>query len=271
MGGMPRIVWNIGPATALQNPIEVHCASPSEFISHFAQGLLNGSVFLPADGAPPAGAHRDLLVEIGFIGRTLHFKAEIEKTRTSSEARSTGDPAGAWLKISALEGRALAELQALIQQIKQGQAFDAARAQDPPTGEKLSVERQIRSMPATLKIMLALKAEKDERAALMKDPDPQIIPFILRNPRLTLDEVRHLASRTSLNHQHIMMIAANPTWLNDEMVKLNLARNPRLPDTLVESMLQSMNTQQLRIVAGAVSCSPKTKRIAHRILQSRGA
>jgi len=76
---------------------------------------------------------------------------------------------------------------------------------------------------------------------------------------------------TTLNHQHLATIAASPGWVADDQVKINLARNPRLPETLVEPLLSSMNVNQLRIVAGAVSTSPKARRVAHRILYTRRA
>ena len=53
-------------------------------------------------------------------------------------------------------------------------------------------------------------------------------------------------------------------------MRLNLACNPKLPEMLVESLLESLTVPQLKIVAGSATITAKTKRVAHRILQLRG-
>ncbi len=260
---MPRIVWNDNPARGSNPlPVEVHYGSPHEFVSSFADALASGTLTVPGEGAPPAGTRRELLVEVGFIGRTLRLKVKIEKIPAA---------AGVLLRLMDLDRRMREELVTLVQQIQNGLAFEAARAADPSSGEHLSPERQIRGMPTTLKIMLALKADKRDRAALATDPDPQVIQFLLRNSRLSLDEVRSFAARPGMSQQHLMTIASHPGWSSDELVKLNLARNPRLPEILVESLLGSMSVPQLKIVAGSMSTSPKARRVAHRILYDKGA
>jgi hypothetical protein len=259
---MARIVWNDqAPGTAEGLPIEVHYGSPNELVQGMDRAGEAERLFLPTERPPEPGTERDLLVHVGFIGRTLRLRARAEKaTRT-----------GVWFVLLGPDGQPCAELRRILIQIRQGLAYQAARDDDPTTGERPSRERQIRAMPTTLKIMLALKADREDRGVLAGDPDPQVILYLLRNPKLGLDEIRSIAARPSLNHQHITSIAACPAWVNDDQVKLNLARNPRLPEALVETLLASLSVAQLKVVAGSVSTSPKARRVAHRILHSRGA
>jgi hypothetical protein len=125
-------------------------------------------------------------------------------------------------------------------------------------------------MPATLKMMHALKADMEDRLILAGDVDPRTIEFLLKNPGITLAEIHSLSARPTLTTPHIQTILANRAWSADERVRLNLARNPRLPDMLVESVLESLSVPALKIVAGSATITAKTKRIAHRILQLRG-
>jgi len=268
---MPRLVWNVAPPGALKTPpAEIHYGSPSEFVIEFAPGIDSGRVFFRTDRPPAVGDTRDLLIEIGFIARTFRIRAEVEESTTLGESRRAGKPPGAWVKLLDIDDDLRAEMKKLVLQIQQGLTFDAAKVTIGASGERLSAEKRIRAMPATLKIMLALKADREERLALANDPDPQVVQFLLKNAKLGLDEIRAISARPTLSHQHVVTIAGNPTWFNDERVRLNLARNPRLPELLVNQVLESLSVAQLRIVIAAVSTSGRARQLAHKILYNKG-
>jgi len=271
IGSMSRVVWKSGsPGEAASHPIEIHYASPSEFMGEFAPGLDSGTVFVATEKPPPSGGTREIIVEIGFISRTFKLMAEISEANTLGQSRLNGKPAGFRLALSDPDSPTRSEMKQLVQQLQKGLAFEAARTTRGAAGEKVPVEKQLRSMPTTLKVMLALKAERDERVALANDPDPQVLQFLLKNSKLGIDEVRTIAARNNLTAQHVMSIAANTAWYSDDQVKLNLAKNPRLPQMMVEQLLGSMTVNQLRIVAGAASTSAMARRVAHRLLYSKG-
>jgi hypothetical protein len=267
---VPRIVWKpVEPSSSFSLPAEIHYSSPSEFMSEFAPGIESGSVFVRSDQPPAAGERRDLLVEVGFIARTFRMRAEVGGVVTLGQSRLTGRPAGFVLRLVEMDAALLEEMKKIVALLRKGLSFEAAKTTTGASGERLPLEKQIRSMPTTLKVMLAQKAGKEERAVLANDPDPQVLQFLLKNSKLGLDEVRGICSRGTLNHQHIMTIAANTGWFKDDQVKLNLARNPHLPDTLVEPLLHSMSVAHLRIVSGATSTSAKARRVAHRLLYEK--
>jgi hypothetical protein len=86
---------------------------------------------------------------------------------------------------------------------------------------------------------------------------------------MTLQEIRTLSARPTLTTAHIQTILAHAGWKQDDQVRLNLARNPRLPEMLVESLLGTLTLPQLKIVAGSQTITAATKRIVHRMLQAR--
>ena len=267
---MARITWNDGPAAGtLPPPIEIHYGSPHEFVKEIETGAQPERIFVASDRPLGPGSRREIVLHIGFIDREVRLVGTVEETTSPAESRRTGRPAGMTLRLLGADGRMSLELRNLVQQIQQGLTCEAARGREAPTGERTSRERQVRAMPTTLKLMLAVKAEKEDRAFLINDLDPQVIQYLLKNPRLTLEEVRTIAGRPSAAASHITTIAANPAWNGDEQVKLNLARNPRLPEVLVEPLLNSLSVAHLKIVAASTSTSPKAKRVAHRILHTR--
>jgi len=263
---MPRILWSPQASADPSVPAEIHFGSPNEFISEFAPALESGSVFLRSERPPAVGDVRDVLVEIGFIARSFRMKGEVTETVTLGQSRIKGKTAGFVVDLSRTSEALLLEMKHLVMQLRKGLSYEAAKVPTGGSGQRLPLEKQIRAMPTTLKVMLALKAGREERAALASDPDPQVLQFLLKNSKLGIDEVRAISSRPNLSHQHVTTIAGNTAWLNDEQVQLNLARNPHLPELLVEPILGSMSVNQLRVVAASASTTAKARRVAHKLL-----
>jgi hypothetical protein len=268
---MPRIVWKEAAGAAGASPaIEIHYQSPHEFVKDIVPGASPERLFLQTERTLPPGSHRTVILHVGFVARELRLNARIETATGPAEARSPGSPPGMTLSLFGPDGGASLELRNLIQQLQQGLACQAATGNAATTDERLPRDRQLLKMPATLKMMFAIKADREDRLILANDVDPRSIEFLLKNPSLSLEEVRALSARPTLITPHIQTILANRAWSSDERVRLNLARNPRLPEMLVESLLESLTVPQLKIVAGSATITAKTKRVAHRILQLRG-
>jgi hypothetical protein len=271
LGSVSRIVWRAAARGGAESPLaEIHYASPSEFMTEFAPGLDSGSLFIRSDHPPAVGERREILLEIGFISRSFRLRGEVTEATTLGESRLNGRAPGFRLKLVEIDEVVRKEMKMLVTQLQKGLAFEAAKTLKGAAGERLPLEKQIRGMPTTLKVMLALKADREERNALAKDPDPQVLQFLLKNSKLGVDEIRSIAGRNTINHQHIMTIAGNTAWFSDDQVRLNLARNPHLPDLLVDQLLGAMSVAHLRIVAGAASTSAKARRVAHRLLYDKG-
>jgi hypothetical protein len=268
---MPRIVWHEAAETGGASPvIEIHYRSPHEFVKDIAPGASPERLFLQTERTLPPGSHRAVILHIGFVARELRLNARVETATGPDEARRSGSPPGMSLSLLGPDGCASQELRTLIQQIQQGLASQAATGTMATTDARAPRDRQLLKMPATLKMMFAVKAEREDRLILANDVDPRSIEFLLKNPRLSLDEVRSISAKPTLITPHIQTILANRAWSADAQVRLNLARNPKLPEMFVESVLESLTVPQLKIVAGSATITAKTKRVAHKILQLRG-
>jgi hypothetical protein len=262
-GRMPRIVWrDVTGASGAPSAIDIHYGSPHEFVKDIDPGASPERLFVQTERLLPPGSRHAVTLHIGFINRELRLSARVEGHRM-------GSPPGMSLSLLGPDGCASAELHNLVQQIHQGLAVEAATGAMKTTGERAPRDRQIQTMPATLKLILARKADMEDRLILAGDVDPRTIEFLLKNPDISLAEIRSLSARPTLNTVHIRTILANRAWNADPQIRLNLARNPRLPDMMVDSLLESLTVEQLRIVASSATITLKTKRVAHRILQLR--
>jgi hypothetical protein len=268
---MARIVWKEAAAAAGTSPvIEIHYQSPHEFVKDIAPGTSPERLFVQTERALPPGARPMLHLHIGFVAREIRLNARVETVTTPFESRSTGAPAGMSLSLLGPDGGASPELRELVQQIQQGLATQAATGNNETTDSRMRKDRQLLTMPTTLKLMHAIKADLEDRRVLANDVDPRSIEFLLKNPGITMAEIRSLTCRPTLTTPHIQTILANRSWSADEQVRLNLARNPRLPDMFVESVLESLNVLQLKIVAGSSTTTSKAKRLVHRMLEAKG-
>lgn len=268
---MPRIVWNEAAEARGTSPaIVVHYQSPHEFMKDLAPGVSPERLFVKTERSLPLGSRRPIILHIGFVARELRLNACVEAVTTPAESRATGMAPGMSLTLFGPDGVASPELRDLVKQLQQGLACQAATGNMATTEERLPKDRQLLKMPATLKMMHAIKADMEDRLILAGDTDPRSIEFLLKNSSITLGEIRAISARPTLTTPHIQTILANRAWSADERVRLNLARNPRLPDMFVESLLESLPVHQLKVVAGSATITAKTKRIAHRILQLRG-
>lgn len=267
---MPRIVWNeIAGADGTPPAIVIHYQSPHEFVKDLAPGVSPERLFVQTERCLPPGTRRPIILHIGFVARELRLNALVETVTTPAESRVTGTPTGMSLTLFGPDGAASVELRDLVKQLHQGLACQAATGAMATTDARAPKDRQLLKMPATLKMMYALKADIEDRLILAGDADPRSIEFLLKNPSITLPEIRTISARPTLITPHIQAILANRAWSADERVRLNLARNPKLPDMFVESLLESLTVEQLKIVAGSHTITAKTKRIAHRLLQLR--
>jgi hypothetical protein len=267
---MPRIVWrDTAEAGGTSSVIDIHYGSPHDFVKDIAPGASPEQLFVQTERALPPGSRHVLILHIGFINRELRLDARVDGVVGLAEARRSGRPQGISLSLFGPDGCVSPELHTLIQKIHQGLACEAATGTMATTGERAPRDRQLLTMPATLRLMHAMKAQLEDRLILAGDVDPRTIEFLLKNPDIRLPEIRSISARPTITTLHIRTILANSAWKADEQVRLNLARNPRLPDMMVESLLESLSVAHLQIVAMSPTITAKTKRVAHRLLQTR--
>lgn len=128
---------------------------------------------------------------------------------------------------------------------------------------------RIRALSQMEKLMLAVKADRTERALLLQDTDPRVLLSLLRNPRLTVDEVVRVAKSSYLNFQIADVIVKAAQWMSSLDVRLALINNPKTPPAYALRILPSLPDAEVRAIARA-GTSMALKQAALRKLQGRG-
>jgi len=127
---------------------------------------------------------------------------------------------------------------------------------------------RIRLLSQIEKLLLAVKAERSERAILLQDNDPRVLLSLLRNPRLTVDEVARVAKSSFLTYQVADVILKASQWMSSLDVRLSLIHNPKTPSAFALRILPTLPESDVRAIARA-GTNMALKQAALRRLQQK--
>jgi len=211
--------------------------SEEELREEFRTNLMFGALALPSSEALAV----DTSVQVTLCGPA------------GGEASVKAIVVGAWEGKVALsvEGNSDELLERLLAQKQQQNAWD-----------------RLRGLSQMEKILLAVKAERSERAILGQDNDPRVLLSLLRNPRLTVDEVARLAKSSFITFQIVDVIMKAQQWIGNLDVRVALINNPKTPPAFAMRILPTLPVSEVRNIArGGTNMALKTA--ALRILQSK--
>jgi len=132
-----------------------------------------------------------------------------------------------------------------------------------------SLWEQLRRMTPPQRMLLAPKADRLARALLVQDSDPQVLFALLKNPRLSLDEVLRVAKSSFLSFQAAELILKTNPWFANLDVRVALIRNPKLPTPFALRILPTLPDNEVRAIAkGAATSMPLKQAALKRIVGS---
>jgi hypothetical protein len=122
-------------------------------------------------------------------------------------------------------------------------------------------------MSRTEKLLYAPRADRNERLVLVQDPDPQVLYALLKNPRLTVDEVVRVAKSAYLTYRTAELILKSTQWATSLEVRTALVHNPKTPPTFALRILPTLPEAELRAIARGAATSMALKQAALKRLQ----
>ena len=149
----------------------------------------------------------------------------------------------------------------------------------PKCGERHAVEHdpvkrqsrldELRAMPRPQKLILAGKADRATRMMLIRDVDPQVLYYVCKNPRITLDEILEITRLGTLSGTVADLIATTSQWVQSEQVRLNLVQNPKTPTPTALKLLPGLNIRHLQAMAKSWNIRPQVKQAALKLVIER--
>ncbi|HEY1957383.1 MAG TPA: hypothetical protein VGH28_17310 [Polyangiaceae bacterium] len=140
------------------------------------------------------------------------------------------------------EGEGLVTLARLLRRPAHASLAPGPRSQRPPDygyGRPLTLgERK----------SLAKKTDRNLLERLLGDPHPDVIRGVLRNPRMTEDDVVRFVARTPGRPELLTEVARSPKWAHRPRVRLALVLNPLTPSELAIPLCGLLLRHELRLV-----------------------
>lgn len=159
-----------------------------------------------------------------------------------------------------MQGRSLDELIALLER-DETTIEEAAReleGQEPAVElvieeghgkDSQDIRTQLLTMKLSDKVKLAMFGNSTCRGLLIFDANKMIQQFVLKNPRLMLNEIEDFSKSPNLSESVIRSIADRKEWMKHYPLKANLVRNPKTPPDIALKLLKFLTVSDLRIVA----------------------
>ncbi|HEV2298527.1 MAG TPA: hypothetical protein VGR72_08420 [Candidatus Acidoferrales bacterium] len=178
----------------------------------------------------------------------------LERTTTSPSLISA---LTASVSVTAEQHELLAELQkgALSEKDIESAVSDAIVE---PEKRKTLIQR-LAKMNVVQRIQLALLGGREERIALIRDPNKVVQRAVLQSPRLTESEVESFAAMTVLSVEILRQISINRLWMKNYSIVRNLTTNSKTPLDISLHMLPRLNPRDLKIL-GTNKNVPETLR-----------
>ncbi|MCI0443436.1 hypothetical protein L0152_09490 [bacterium] len=234
--------------------------TPEEFETFFDEADRNGYFELPPYGVP-----NNVVFRARAVGSPRSRKIKPIKILHSGEATIVHlvDPHATQSK-----NTKAVELPSEIPTSEGPDEGDAVASATAEVGRSLF--DQIRALTVTERVTLALKADLMERRILMQENNFKINEFLLRNVRITEQEVAFMARNAGIPMQNLLAIAGNRPWMNHESIRSAILTNPRTPAAMVMDMIPTLGPQDLLKMHHAPHLREDIKTNVRRELKKRG-
>jgi len=182
---------------------------------------------------------------------------------------SDADLDDAWLPAERYEeliSETASEAAANVQRILESERLEKGQV----NAERVSLIRRIMFMNTKDRMKLAMKGDREARSILVRDSNKIVCSAVVKNPRITEQEIENVASMRTVADEVLRLIAMNRSWARSYPIIHNLARNPRTPVPTVMNILNRIRTKDLQNLTQNRNVSEAVRRQAYRLQQTRG-
>lgn len=140
---------------------------------------------------------------------------------------------------------------------------------DEPAASGITADAATARATFATKVHTALHGTRDERAAILRDQNRQLHPFVLKSPLVTLEEVTAWAGTAQLSAEFLKLIADRKEWLSRPAIAQALAKNPKTPPEIAVKALEYVPIEILRQLAKGVGALPHVVQAARKRIVPR--
>ncbi len=128
---------------------------------------------------------------------------------------------------------------------------------------------KVRSMSVPERMKLAMRGNKEVRLILLKDSIRLVSELVLRNPKITEDEIVAITHNRSADEELIRVIAEKREWTRNYQIRLGLVTNPKTPAGAAMRLLGTLEDRDIRRLAKSKNVPDVVSGQARRIVAQR--
>jgi len=146
---------------------------------------------------------------------------------------------------------------------------EGATQEDYQTADKETLYQRIQKMPVAEKVQFALRAGKDARSLLLKDPNRQVSQAVLNSPKITEDEILLIAQSRNVSDDILRSVGKNKEWLKNYSILYALVANPKTPVGVSVPLLASVRVKDLGLLVKNRNIPEAIRAGAQRLLHAK--
>lgn len=105
---------------------------------------------------------------------------------------------------------------------------------------------KLQFMTVSERVQIAFKGDRMMRMFLIKDRNRLICSAVMRNPRISEQEIENIAGMRNVDQEVLRMIAMNREWSSKYPIMLSLCRNPKAPIGVVLPFINRLTLRDLK-------------------------
>lgn len=206
----------------------------------------------------------------------LLSKATIERIESGmaeEDAKEASGQAGAEGGHEETPQEAQAQDDSMSEKDKEELAADVAKRFDADLKKDKDVEKNVfklvRTLSVSQKVKLAMAGNKAARELLIKESNKMISRSVLKNPRITEDEVKKLVITKGTPEDLLREVARNKEWLENYTIKLGVVTNTKTPIAVSMKMIESLNDADVLKISKSKNVSTALASAARRKIESK--
>jgi len=129
--------------------------------------------------------------------------------------------------------------------------------------------QRLAKMNVVQRVQLALIGGREERIALIRDPNKVVQRAVLQSPRLAESEVESFAGMTTLTAEILRIISNNRRWMKNYTITRNLTSNSKTPLDISLRLLPRINPRDLKILSTSKNIPETLRAMAAKTANAR--
>lgn len=191
----------------------------------------------------------DSVVYLKQIKYEMSLKEVAQKTKEDDEDKKSQD-----------------EMKAVPEEIKKDLEEDEQK-ENKELEENLY--QKVLKMKPVEKIKLALKGNKSARGLLIKDPNKQVSLTVLKNPRITEDEIESLVKNKSTPEHLIREISRDRNFMSEYDIKKGMVMHPKTPLEISMRLVNHLYIKDIEAISRSREVPSALKNQALRLFMTK--